>query len=108
MDSEDSPKKPSYVMALYVVIMILIVLIVIQYCDQPIVAKAPTEDYRACFGCNDDYRMIDGGMSVINPVIWPYSATTNIDPLYSSKKQLFGFTNQPLINQFTPDHVVMT
>jgi hypothetical protein len=70
--------------------------------------KPVAEDYRACFGCDDDYRMIDGGMSVINPVIWPYSATNDINNLYGPKRHLFGFTSQPLIHQFTPDHVVMT
>lgn len=69
------------------------------------------ENYTQCYTCNDDYRMLDGGMVVSNPYIWPYSGTRDVDRIYQLGdvyKMPFGFSNEPLIHNNTPDHVILT
>lgn len=69
------------------------------------------ENYRQCYSCSDDYRMLDGGMVVSNPFIWPYSGTQDVGKIYQLSDAMqsdFGFTDEPLIHLNTPDHVLMT
>ncbi len=66
------------------------------------------ENYRSCRGCDDS--MPQDGVVVLNPFIWPYSATGSVDDLYIANKDSkldLGF-GMPPVSLNTPDHVVMT
>lgn len=68
------------------------------------------ENYTQCYTCDDDYRMLDGGMVVSNPYIWPYSGTRDVPRIYQLGDQYkagFGFRQEPMIHQTIPDHVIL-
>ena len=68
------------------------------------------ENYKQCRGCDDDIRMLDGGMTVYNPYVWPYSGTEHPDSLYqlpATEQVCYGFKNSPMTHSNTPDHVIL-
>lgn len=80
---------------------LLVVLIFVWY-------MMPQEDFLSCRGCSG--KMKPGGTLAINPYVWPYSATYNVDDLYVLNKDYgidFGFTDGPLYHKNTPDHTEM-
>ena len=71
----------------------------------------PVEKYKTCRDCSDDIRMLDGGMVVKNPYVWPYSGTEDIDKIYqlpTAEKICYGFSDKPLIHMSVPDNVILT
>lgn len=74
--------------------------------------KKPTEKYGPCYNqpC-DNYKMPRNGSPVLNPFIWPYSGTQNVDDLYILNKDSgtdFNFECGPLTQLSAPDHVILT
>jgi len=87
-------------------IIVIVIILAFWYYQQTLI----TEKYTQCFTCDDDYRMLDGGMVVSNPYIWPYSGTRDVPRIYQLGDQYkggFGFRQEPMIHQTVPDHVIM-
>lgn len=59
------------------------------------------EHYAGCSSCPS--AIVDGGYTVLNPYVYPYSATTCIDTLYRAPKP--DFLRDPVFFPSVPDHV---
>lgn len=106
------------------VLLVVIVLLLLWYCgclDKPIawVRKnvlgecAPAENYGPCRYCDSDsnYRVPRNGTLVLNPYVWPYSGTQNVNDLYILNKDVgtdFNFECGPLTQLSAPDHVILS
>ncbi len=93
---------------MFACILCIVIVIILLYNYN--VGSTLTENYRQCCNCDDDYRMLDGGMIVSNPYIWPYSGTEDVDRVYQMDQRVkadFGFKREPLIHMTTPDHVIL-
>lgn len=89
-------------------IVVICVMIIVVYCP-----RMKAEPFRSCRHC-DGYFMPRAGMSVLNPFIYPYSATPCVDELYMLNKDRgidFGFVDSArptLTSPSAPDHVAKT
>lgn len=94
-------------------VQLIIILLLIWYFQDSIKAAVSTiyplsEGYKSCMSCNDDYRMLDGGMVVVNPYVWPFSGTECISGLYKpAMAAKFDFKDRPMIHHTQPDHVIL-
>ena len=66
-----------------------------------------SEHYSPCSDC-DRNVLAGGGTSVLNPFIYPYSATSCVDDIYKLKNKEFNFGAGAMYHQNTPDHVILT
>jgi hypothetical protein len=71
------------------VISVVILIIIMWYFGfadgfkEKIISMLPLEGYTSCSDCAER-KLPRNGMTVLNPFIWPYSATPCIDSLYNS------------------------
>jgi hypothetical protein len=65
------------------------------------------ENYRSCRDCNN---ILGKSTPVLNPFVWPYSATNCVDDIYirASDNGTDYSIGAPLTHLNTPDHVVLT
>ncbi len=64
-----------------------------------------TEKYRSCNDC-DTHQLQKNGDVVINPYVFPYSATDCMTNIYSSYPISSNLTEP--VHVSTPDHVLLT
>ena len=86
-------------------VVIVILLLIVWFCW-----SAPRESFRSCRDC-DFYRMPSGGVTVLNPFVYPYSGMQCVDDLYvlrDDKGIALESSRAPLTHLNTPDHVVLT
>lgn len=93
---------------------IILILFVIWYFKLDVIAwiqrAFKRENYGPCNYC-DDYRVPRNGTLVLNPYVWPYSGTQNVDDLYILSRDNgtdFNFECGPLTQLNAPDHVILT
>ncbi len=87
-----------------IAVLLLVILIFLWYFGY--IALGRGEAYRSCSDCIN--KMPRDGILVVNPFVWPYSGTANVDDLYILNKDIgtnLGFNTAPLTHLSTPDHV---
>ncbi len=89
---------------MFIAILLIVILIALWYFGY--IGTGHQEAYRSCHDCIN--KMPRDGILVVNPYVWPYSGTSNIDDLYILNKDIgtnLGFGTAPLTHLSTPDHV---
>ena len=79
-----------------------------------ITVSSSKEPFRSCTDCDKTGaadRIPTGGMTVLNPFVYPYSGTSCVNDLYVLHNDAdvdLGSDLGPLTHLNTPDHVAMT
>lgn len=90
------------------IIVLLIIFIIWYNWDRIHSMMQPSEHYLPCTGCSND-KVPSGGYTVLNPFIWPYSATSCTDGMYMQREiDKIASDPVPLTNPSTPDHAIQT
>lgn len=93
-----------------IALIIVLLLIVVIWFNRDYIDNLinSSEHYLPCNSC-DNTKIPSSGVTVLNPFIWPYSATSCLDGMYMQKEiDKLASGDVPLTSSNTPDHVIQT